>query len=82
MRDRNHPQMLGPRVMRSRSLRGEKAEDLAHHALSLIRLEEILSVRRAIKNDQLFGFGSFLVLFANPGETRPIVACIISCHNE
>jgi hypothetical protein len=47
------------------SLRGEEADDLAHHALALIRLEEILCVRRALKNDQLFWVGSFLVLFAN-----------------
>src|SRR5258708_14601487 len=48
------------------SLRGEKAEDLPHHPLSLIGLEEKLSVGGAIQNDEFFGFGSFLVLLANP----------------
>lgn len=48
----------------------------------MIRLEERLGVRRAIQNDQLFWFGSFLVLFANPGETWPVPAGIVACHDE
>jgi hypothetical protein len=51
---------------------GEKAKDLAHHAVPLIGLEQILSVRRAIQNDQLLRSGSFLVLFMNPGQAWPI----------
>ena len=47
------------------SLRGEKAEDLPHQPLSLIGLEEKLSVGGAIQNNEFFGFGSFLVLLAN-----------------
>jgi len=61
---------------------GEKAEHLPHHALSLIGLEKKLSVGRAIQNDEFFGFGSFLVLFANPGEARSIFAGVVACHDE
>ena len=53
--------------IQGRSLRREKAEDLAHHAVRLIRLEEKLGVGGAIKNDQLFWFGRFFVLLANRG---------------
>ena len=57
-------------------------QDFAHHALSLVCLEEILSVRRTVKNDQHFWFRGFIVLLLNPGETRSIPAGIVTCHDE
>ncbi len=61
--------------------RGEEAEDLAHHAIGLIGLEEKLSVRRAIQNDQLLWFRSLVELLADSGETRSIFAGIVACHD-
>src|SRR5580693_8536909 len=64
------------------SLRGKELEDLLHHALSLTRLKEILSVRGTIQNNQRFWFGSFLVLRPNPGKTWSISARIVAGHDE
>src|SRR2546429_6487918 len=44
------------------SLCGKEAENLAHNALALIRLEEVLRMGRAVKDDQLFRFGGFFII--------------------
>ena len=53
-----------------------------HYALSLVGLEESLSVCGAIENDQLLWFGSFLVLRADPGETWGIPVCLVAGYDE
>src|SRR5271167_3920793 len=63
-------------------LRGEKAEDLVHRSVRLIRLEEKLGMGGAIQNNQLFWFGGLLVLCADSGETRSVSAGIVTCHDE
>ena len=64
------------------SLRGEKLEDLAHDALSLVCLEEILGVGGAFENDEGFGLGSFVVLLPNAGETGAVSASIVACDDK
>ena len=64
------------------SRRQKESQDLAHDALSLIRLKKVLRVRRAIEDDQLLGFRGFLMLLANPGKSRSIGACVVAGHDE
>ena len=81
-----HPPAMSDQLqilsVRSSSLCGKESKDLAHHAVCLICLEKELRVCRAINDDQLFWFGSFLVLRANLGEPWPIFVGIIAGHNE
>ena len=57
-------------------------EDLPHNAVSLIRLEQKLSVCRAVKNYQAFWLGGFLILLANSGESRAVVIGVVAGHDE
>ncbi len=50
------------RAGRGGSLRFQKAQDLAHDAVSLIRLKKILRMRRAIQNDEFLGLRCFVEL--------------------
>jgi hypothetical protein len=64
-------------------LRGRKeAKDFAHHSVCLIGLEKILSMRRAIQNDEFLWFWSFFVLLLNPGKAWFIAAGILACNDE
>jgi hypothetical protein len=60
----------------------EETKDFAHHAIALIGLEEELSVRRSIEDDQFLRLGGFLVLCANSGEARPVSARVLLGDNE
>lgn len=65
-----------------RLLCGTESNNLAHHALSLIRFKKGLRVRGTIEDDQLFGFGSIFVISANLRQTWSICACIVARYNE
>ncbi len=70
------------KILQAASLRGNKLEDFAHNALCLIGLEQKLSVRRAVKNDQSFWLGRFPILLANSGESRAILVRVMACHDK
>src|SRR5437016_6865609 len=60
------------------SLCGKEAENLAHNALALIRLEEVLRMGRAVKDDQLFRFGGFFIIRTNLWEPWSVAAGVIA----
>jgi len=64
------------------SRRGKESQDLAHDALSLIRLEQELCVRGAVDDDQLFRIGRFLVLSANLGKSWTRVVGVVPRDDE
>lgn len=61
---------------------GKEAQNLAHHAISLVGWEQELRVRGAIENDEFLRVGGFLVLCANPGEPRSGTVRIVARNNE
>ena len=64
------------------SLCGKEAENLAHNALALIRLEEVLRMGGAVKDDQLFRFGGFFIIRTNPWQPRSVAAGVVARYNE
>lgn len=72
----DHLVVLGPSLCR------EEAEYIAHHAVALIGLEQKLSVRGAVENDELLRLRGFLILCANSGEAWSIVARVIAGDDE
>ncbi len=64
------------------SLGGQKAEDLPHDPLSLIRLEQELGVGGAINYDQLLGTRSLFELRANSRQPRTRRVRIIARDNK
>jgi len=64
------------------SRRRKESQDLAHHAVSLIRLKEVLRLGRAIEDDQLLGLRRFLILLANPREPRSIRFSVVAGLDE
>lgn len=78
--DQLHPNLIWP--LRTSSLCGKESEDLAHHALALIRIKEKLSMRRSFQKDQLLWFRSFFVFRANSRKPWSIAACVIAGDDE
>src|SRR5260370_17767925 len=64
------------------SRRGEESQNLAHDALSLIRLEQELCVRGAVDDDQLFRIGRLLVLRANLRKSWARVVGVVPRDDE
>ena len=53
-----------------------------HNALALIRLEEVLRMGGAVKDDQLFRFRGFFIIRTNLWQPRPVAAGVIARYNE
>jgi hypothetical protein len=61
---------------------GKEAENLAHNALALFRLEEVLRMGGAVKDNQLFRFGGFFIIRTNLWQPRSVAAGVIARYNE
>lgn len=61
---------------------GEEAEDLAHHALRLIGVEQELRVRGAFEDDPFLGAGGLLVGRPNPGQPGPGSRRVVAREKE
>ena len=62
---------------------GEKPQDLSHQPRALICFENVLGVRGAVEDQQLFRIRRSLKLVANAGESQDAIAAeIVTCRDE
>ena len=62
--------------------RREELHDLVHDTSALVRLEEKLSVRGAIQDDQLLWLRGAFVLLEDPGQPFPAAAGVVTSNDE
>src|SRR5437899_486017 len=62
---------------------GDEAQDLLQESRALIRAEDLLSVRRAVEDQEGLGLRRPLVLRADAGEARrPVAAAVVAARHE